>query len=63
MSPAAALALLVVQMLFIPCIATVATIKQESGTKWTAISLAMLLVITLGAGILAYRLGTLLIGV
>jgi ferrous iron transport protein B len=62
MSPAAALALLVVQMLFIPCIATVATIKQESGTKWTAISLAMLLVISLGAGILAYRLGTLLIG-
>ena len=33
LSPAAALAFLVIQMTFIPCIATVAAIKQETGGR------------------------------
>jgi len=56
MAPAAALAFLVVQMTFIPCVATVAAIKQETSTwKWPAISMGMLLVISLGAAALVYH--------
>jgi ferrous iron transport protein B len=63
LTPAAALAFLVVQMLFIPCAATVATIRQ--GTKswrWTAFSVLLFLGISLSAGIVMYQ-GALLIGI
>jgi ferrous iron transport protein B len=54
---ATGLAFLVVQMLFIPCVATVAAIKQESDSWWwTLANIAFLLVISLGSGILAYQL-------
>jgi ferrous iron transport protein B len=57
LTPAAALAFLVVQMLFIPCVATVAAIKQETKSwGWTAFSVGMLLVLSLAGGILAYQL-------
>ena len=57
----AALALLVFQMLFVPCIATVAVMKQESGSwKWTAIGVGLLLVLSLVAGIAVYQIGSLL---
>jgi len=58
----AALALLVTQMLFIPCVATVATIKQEVGWKWMFISLLILLALSLGGGVLVYQLGSLVLG-
>ncbi len=45
-----ALAFLTVQMLFIPCAATIAAIKQEAGGKWAAASIALLLAISLLAG-------------
>lgn len=61
-SAPAALAFLVTQMLFIPCIPTVAVIKQETDTKWTLISVGLLLVISLGAGILVYQIGQLFMG-
>ena len=55
MTPAAALAFLVVQMLFIPCIATVAVIKQETRSwRWTAFSVGLLLTLSLTAGIATY---------
>ncbi len=58
LSPAAALAFLVVQMLFVPCAATVAAIKQESKSwGWTAFSVVMLLVLSLSAGILTFQIG------
>ncbi len=61
LSGPAALALLVFQMLFIPCIATVAAMKQESGSwKWTAIGVGLLLVLSLAAGIAVYQIGSLL---
>ncbi len=62
LSVPAALALLVTQMLFIPCVATVATIKQEVGWKWMLISLFILLGLSLGGGVLVYQLGSLLLG-
>jgi ferrous iron transport protein B len=56
LTPAAALAFLVIQMLFIPCVATVATIKQETKSwGWTAFSMGLQLVISLTGGIIAYQ--------
>ena len=56
LTPAAALAFLAVTMLFIPCAATVATIKQETGSwKWTLTSVGLLLVISMGIGIAIYQ--------
>jgi ferrous iron transport protein B len=56
LTPAAALAFLVVQMLFIPCVATVAAIKQETRSwAWTAFSVGLLLVLSLVAGIAVYN--------
>ena len=62
LTPAAALAFLAVQMLFIPCVATVAVIRQETGSwRWTGFSVALLLVLSLVVGIAIYQ-GALLVG-
>ena len=54
--PAAALAFLAVQVLFIPCLATLATIRQETRSwRWTLTSLVLLLVISMSAGVLIYQ--------
>lgn len=55
-APASALAFMIVTMLFIPCLATVAVMRQETGSwRWTLFGVALLLVIALGAGILVYH--------
>ena len=60
-TPAAALAFLVVQMLFVPCIATVAVIRQETKSwGWTAFSVGLLLFISLFGGIGVYQLARVL---
>jgi ferrous iron transport protein B len=60
LTPAAALSFLVVQMLFIPCVATVATVLQETNSwKWTLFNVVFLLVVSFGMGILVYQLATL----
>ena len=57
LTPASALAFLVVQMLFIPCAATVAAIRQETQSwGWTILSVTTLLVISLAGGIVTYQL-------
>jgi ferrous iron transport protein B len=57
LTPAAALAFLVVQVLFIPCVATVAAIRQETKSwAWTAFSVGLLLCLSLLAGIAVYNL-------
>ena len=58
LTPAAAVAFLAVQMLFIPCAATVAVIRQETGSwswSWTAFSVAVLAAISFGAGIVIFQ--------
>jgi ferrous iron transport protein B len=51
------LAFLVVQMLFIPCVATVAVIRQESGGwRWTLFSLGFLMLVSWLVGWMAFRL-------
>lgn len=60
-SPSAALAFLTVQMLFVPCVATVAVVRQETNSwKWTAFDLAFLLIVSLTAGVGVYWLTSLL---
>ena len=49
-----ALAFLTVQMLFVPCVATVAVIRQETSWKWALFDLAFLLGISLTAGVIVY---------
>lgn len=61
MTSAAALSFLVVQMLFIPCVATVATVLSETNSwKWTLFNVLFLLVVSFGAGILVYQVAVLL---
>jgi ferrous iron transport protein B len=63
LSPPAALAFLVVQMLFIPCVATVAVMRQETDSwRWTLVGLGLLLLLSLVAGVGVYQVGTLLMG-
>jgi ferrous iron transport protein B len=60
LTPAAGLGFLTVQMLFIPCVATVAAIKQETGGwKWTAFSIGFLLLISLLVSTAVYQLARL----
>jgi ferrous iron transport protein B len=56
-TPASALAFLVVEMLFIPCVATVATIRQETKSwAWTAFSVGLLSALSLLGGIVTYQI-------
>ncbi len=60
-STAAGLSFLVVNMLFIPCLATVAVIRQETNSwLWAFLDVAMLLIISLVAGSLVYHLALLI---
>jgi len=55
-STATAISFLVVTMLFIPCVATVAVIKQETASwKWTFVSIGMFLVLSISSGVLVYH--------
>jgi ferrous iron transport protein B len=57
-TPAAALAFLVIQVTFVPCVATVAAIHQETRSwKWTAFSVGLLLVISVTTGVVVYQVG------
>lgn len=60
MTPQAALAFLAVQMTFLPCVSTVAATKQEAGWRWALVSIVLLLVLSILAGIVVYRVGRLL---
>jgi ferrous iron transport protein B len=61
LTPAAALAFLVMQMLFIPCVATVGAIKQETNSwRWTVFSVVFLLLVSLAGGVATYQIASLL---
>lgn len=57
-SPIVALAYLVMQTLFIPCMATVGAIRQETVSwRWTLFSVGLMLVISLLAGMAVFQVG------
>jgi ferrous iron transport protein B len=59
-SPAATLAFLVVSLLFIPCAATVAVIRQETGSwRWTLMNVGFMLALSIAAGIAVFQLASL----
>lgn len=54
--PAAGLAFIATQMLFIPCIATIAVIRKETASwRWTLFSVLLTLAISLAIGALIYQ--------
>jgi len=58
-SPAVGLAFMVVSILFIPCAATVAVIKQETGSwKWTFLNIATMLIISIATASAVYAIAT-----
>lgn len=62
LTPAAALAFLAVQMLFLPCVATIAVIRQETkGWRWVLYSIALQLLASLAVGTVIYQVGRLLL--
>ncbi|MBP7688377.1 MAG: ferrous iron transport protein B [Thermoflexales bacterium] len=61
-TPAAALSFLVVQLLFIPCAATIGAIKAETHSwKWTLFTIGLLATISFGAGIIVYQVASRLV--
>ncbi len=60
LSPAAGVAFLVAQVLFIPCAATVACIKHETGGwRWVAFSVGLQLVVSFSLAIAVYQIARL----
>jgi ferrous iron transport protein B len=58
-SSATALSFLVVSLLFVPCAATVATIKQETNSyKWMWVSILIYLVLSVVVGTITYNFAT-----
>jgi ferrous iron transport protein B len=60
LSAASGLAFLVAQMLFVPCVAVVAAVRQETASwRWALINVAALALLAFVGGALAYRLALL----
>lgn len=60
LTPAAGIAFLLAQVLFIPCVATAACIRQETGSwRWMAFSLTLQLVLSFSAAIVVYQIARL----
>ena len=61
MVPAAAVAFIAVQMLFVPCVASLAAIRRETRSwRWTGFSIGYMLVISLAVGIITYQVARLM---
>ena len=60
LTPAAAIAFLVALVLFVPCIATVSAIRQETGRwRWVAFSIGLQLVLSLSFAIVVFQIARL----
>ncbi|BBB31285.1 ferrous iron transport protein B [Neptunomonas japonica] len=62
LAPAAGLALMVFTLLYMPCLATLAVIRRETGSwRWAVLSIALGLVLAWVGGWLAFTIGSLLL--
>jgi ferrous iron transport protein B len=60
MVPAAALAFIAVQMLFVPCVASLAAIRRETQSwRWTGFAVGYMLAISFAVGIIIYQVARL----
>ncbi|RRS31976.1 MAG: iron transporter [Epsilonproteobacteria bacterium (ex Lamellibrachia satsuma)] len=57
-SPLAAFSYLVFILLYIPCVSTMAAIKDELGTRWMLFEIALLPLVAYGMSVLVYQLGS-----
>ncbi len=62
MSPLQAFVLSLVTTLYLPCIATIAAIRAEGGTKWALVASLYNLILATVIGILVYHLGLFIMG-
>ncbi|AHF79780.1 ferrous iron transport protein B [Thermococcus paralvinellae] len=62
MNPLQAFVLALVTTLYLPCIATIAAIRSESGIKWALVASLYNLVLATVVGILTYHLGLFVLG-
>jgi len=61
LTPAAAIAFLVAQVLFVPCVATVAAIRQETGSwRWPAISIGLQLILSFLLAVVVFQIARLI---
>ena len=61
MVPAAAVAFIAVQMLFVPCVASVAAIRRETQSwRWTGFAIGYMLGISLAVGVIIYQVARLM---
>ena len=61
LTPAAAIAFLVAQVLFVPCVATASAIRQEmGGWRWVAFSLGLQLTLSFSLAIAVFQIASLL---
>lgn len=60
-NPVIAIAFMLFVMLYFPCIATMATMRREIGTKWTTFSLASSMVLAWLVAFIVFQLGSLLL--
>jgi len=58
LAPAAGLAFLVVQLLFIPCAATLSNLRQVAGWRWASVSVLLQLAISIGMGIAVFQVAS-----
>jgi ferrous iron transport protein B len=57
LTPQAAVAFMVIQMLFVPCVSTLVTFKREAGSwRWPVIGMTLQGVVSLVCGILLYQI-------
>ena len=56
-SPLLAFTLVIFTMLYVPCFATVISIKKESSWKWAAFSVGFNLIVAYGFALLVYQVG------
>ena len=60
LTPAAAIAFLVAQVLFVPCVATMSAIRQETGGwRWVAFSIGLQLVLSFSLAIVVFQIARL----
>jgi len=62
LTPAAGLALLVVQMLFVPCLPSLVVIRKECGTAWMLLTIGVSLGVSLAGGVLVYQIARAILG-
>jgi ferrous iron transport protein B len=60
-APLSAYAFMVMALIYIPCIAAIATIKKETGWKWTGLAVGYSLVLGWGLAVLIYQIGALFV--